>query len=137
MRYDWPFPPDFATLLQATYSSMQNISKINLFKNLPDAGKAEQFENLFSNSGCRFERIVSQGQSSPPGFWYEQAWDEWVLLLSGNAVLRFEGQEPLSLQAGDCLLIPAQVRHRVESTGSEQPTVWLAIHFPAERPLIK
>jgi cupin 2 domain-containing protein len=110
---------------------MHKIEIFNLFEKLPDAGQTEQFENLLSVSGCRIERIVSQGQTSPPGFWYQQDWDEWVLLLSGSAVLRFEGQtEAQPLQIGDSLLIPAQLRHRVESTDSGQPTVWLAIHFP-------
>ncbi|QFY43588.1 cupin domain-containing protein [Candidatus Methylospira mobilis] len=111
---------------------MQKINIVNLFKNLPEAGKTEQFENLLSVSGCRIERIVSQGQASPPGFWYRQDWDEWVLLLSGSAVLTLEDQpEPTPLQVGDCLLIPSHLRHRVESTDSQQPTVWLAVHFPA------
>jgi cupin 2 domain-containing protein len=115
---------------------MQKISVSNLFQNLPDADKSEQFESLLNISGCRIERIVSQGQSSPPGFWYQQDWDEWVLLLSGSAILRFEGQEPpRPLQAGDCLLIPARVRHRVEATDNAQSTIWLAVHFPALQPL--
>jgi cupin 2 domain-containing protein len=117
---------------RARMPGMQKISISNLFLNLPDAVKSEQFESLLNISGCRIERIVSQGQSSPAGFWYQQDWDEWVLLLSGNAVLRFDGQEPPQpLQTGDCLLIPARMRHRIEFTDSEQPTIWLAVHFPA------
>jgi cupin 2 domain-containing protein len=109
---------------------MQKINIINLLRNLPDAAETEQFEKLFDSPGCRIERIVSQGQSSPPGFWYQQDCDEWVLLLSGHAVLLFESQtNPTPLQAGDCLLIPAQARHRVESTDSEHPTIWLAVHL--------
>ena len=48
----------------------------------PDAGDGERFDELLRRPGCRIERIVSHGQASPPGFWYEQAWDEWVLLSS-------------------------------------------------------
>ena len=39
--------------------------------------------------GLRIERIVSLGQASPPGFWYDQAEGEWVLVLAGAARLRF------------------------------------------------
>jgi len=101
----------------------------NLFQPLPDARSGECFDDLLSRPGCRIERIVSHGQASPPGFWYDQAWDEWVLLLSGSAVLRLEPQADASvLQPGDHLLIAAGVRHRVEATAAGEPTVWLAVH---------
>jgi len=65
----------------------------------------------------RVERIVSTGQASPPGFWYDQPWTEWVLLLTGAAGLLFEDESTLrQLKAGDYLLIPAGQRHRVEWT---------------------
>jgi cupin 2 domain-containing protein len=116
---------------------MRKIDIVNLLTNLPDAGKTEQFENLLNVSGCRIERIVSQGQSSPPGFWYRQDWDEWILLLSGRAVLMFESEiDSTPLQVGDSLLIPARMRHRVESTDGAQPTVWLAVHFPLQEAAI-
>jgi cupin 2 domain-containing protein len=77
----------------------------------------------------RIERIVSTGQASPPGFWYDQADDEFVVLLMGAARLRFEeGDVTLDMKPGDWIEIPAQVRHRVESTQAESPTVWLAVH---------
>jgi cupin 2 domain-containing protein len=77
----------------------------------------------------RIERIVSSGRSSPPGFWYDQPDDEFVVLLSGSGVLRFEdGNQIVPLLPGDWIEIPAHVRHRVESTESDPPTVWLAVH---------
>jgi len=111
----------------------------NLFQPLPDARSGECFDDLLKRPGCRIERIVSHGQASPPGFWYDQAWDEWVLLLSGSAMLRLEPQaEAIVLQPGDHLLIPAGVRHRVEGTAAGEPTVWLAVHcgelWPSESP---
>lgn len=103
----------------------------NLFRPLPDASRGERFDDLLNLPGCRVERIVSQGQASLPGFWYDQDWDEWVLLLAGSAVLRLEGDaEPVRLGVGDHLLIPARCRHRVEATDSAVPTVWLAVHVP-------
>ena len=102
----------------------------NLLDPLPDASSAEQFDALLERPGCRIERIVSQGQTSPPGFWYEQAQDEWVLVLAGSAVLHLEDRaEPVRMGVGDCLLLPAGFRHRVESTDSVTPTVWLAVHL--------
>ena len=75
----------------------------------------------------RLERIVSSGHATAPGEWMDQAWDEWVLLVSGRAGLTLEGSEPLTLSPGDHLLIPAHRRHRVDFT--ETPTVWLAVHL--------
>lgn len=79
--------------------------------------------------GVRIERIVSTGQASLPGFWYDQPEDEFVVLLTGAAVLRFEdGDRRLDLRPGDWIEIPAHVRHRVDSTQADPPTVWLAVH---------
>ena len=77
----------------------------------------------------RIERIVSTGQASPPGFWYDQPDDEFVVLLTGAASLCFEeGGVTLDMKPGDWVEIPAHVRHRVESTQADPPTVWLAVH---------
>ena len=43
---------------------------------------------LLAAPGLRVERIVSTGQASPPGLWYDQDRAEWVLVLSGSAGLR-------------------------------------------------
>ena len=77
----------------------------------------------------RIERIVSRGQVSPPGFWYDQGTDEWVLLVKGSASISFSGGRTITLVPGDHLLIPRHVRHRVERTDPEGETVWLAVHF--------
>jgi cupin 2 domain-containing protein len=51
------------------------------------------------------------------------------VLLAGAARLRFEeGDRPLDLTPGTWVEIPAHVRHRVEWTQADPPTVWLAIH---------
>jgi cupin 2 domain-containing protein len=106
----------------------------NLLGSLPPAGDEELFQTLLERGGVRFERIVSSGQATPAGEWYDQAWDEWVLLLSGSAGLLLEGEpEPRDLLPGDWLLLPAHCRHRVEWTDPAGPTVWLAVHFAGER----
>lgn len=103
----------------------------NLYTALPSGGTTqERFDTLLDRPGVRIERIVSTGQASPPGFWYDQPDDEWVILLSGSAGLRFEDElEGYTLQPGDWLMIPAGRKHRVEWTDTGQPSVWLAVHF--------
>lgn len=102
----------------------------NLYAGLPDARGAEAFEVLFANPVCRVERIVSHGHASPPGFWYEQAEDEWVVLLAGTAELAFDEGRRHVMRAGDWVSLPARCRHRVETVS--QDAVWLAVHGRAD-----
>ena len=99
----------------------------------PDALSTEEsIELLLEGRRFRVERIVSAGQATPEGEWYEQDAAEWVVLLTGGARLRFENpNEVLELAPGDYVNIPAQRRHRVEWTERSGPTVWLAIHYEA------
>lgn len=102
----------------------------NLLADLPSSVPDEVVERLVHGEDFRLERIVSTGQATPEGQWYDQAWDEWVLLLSGSAGLRFDDEsEVRSLRPGDALNIPAHRRHRVEWTDPHGPTVWLALHY--------
>jgi cupin 2 domain-containing protein len=108
---------------------MPDLRRGNLLAASPHGGAAELAEVLAQGAGVRIERIVSTGQASPPGFWYDQAEDEFVVLLAGSAVLRFEeGDRRFDLAPGDWIEIPANVRHRVEYTQADPPTVWLAVH---------
>jgi cupin 2 domain-containing protein len=102
----------------------------NLLADLPDAGTDERFELIASNGQLLIERIVSQGQSTPAGEWCCQERDEWVMVLTGRAELKFEGQTALQkMEAGDSVLILGGCRHRVEWTDPDQKTVWLAVHY--------
>lgn len=102
----------------------------NLFADLPALdSRDEQFTRLLAEPGLVVERIVSTGQASPPDFWYEQDQAEWIVLLSGEALLRFADEtEPCRLLPGDCLDIAARRKHRVDWTKPGTHTVWLAIH---------
>ena len=103
---------------------------MSLLASLPDASNAEVVETLLSRPGIRIERIVSLGQASPPGFWYDQDEGEWVMLLAGAARLRFADEdEPRLLKTGDCLDIAPHRRHRVDWTDPATPTVWLAVFY--------
>lgn len=104
----------------------------NLFADLPDGKGAEAVTRLAEGGAFRLERIVSTGQATPPGDWYDQDDDEWVILLAGEAGLLIEGEAaPHTLRPGDFLLLPAHKRHRVEWTAADRETVWLALHFTA------
>jgi cupin 2 domain-containing protein len=103
---------------------------VNLLFPLPDAYKDEAVDTLLTRPGLRIERIVSRGQASPPGFWYDQAEGEWVLLLAGAARLRFADEpEPRLLNPGDELDIAPHRRHRIDWTDPATPTVWLALYY--------
>ena len=103
----------------------------NIFEHIRSERTDEEFTELWRRRGS------GSSASSPPGkqatgFWYDQAWSEWVLVLSGSAGLLLEDEPtPRELKRGDYLLIPAGRRHRVEWTDATEPTIWLAVHFGA------
>ena len=76
--------------------------------NIPATLPEEVFETWLETPAFRLERILSRGHASPEDTWYDQALDEWVMLLQGRARLQMEDEvEPIELQPGDTLLIPA------------------------------
>ena len=106
--------------------------KTNLFEKIPGELPEELVSVLAESDGLRIERIVSDGHGSPDGFWYDQDENEWVLLVSGSAVLSIEkesGIERIELKSGDHLQLPARLRHRVESTSQTEKTIWIAVYF--------
>jgi cupin 2 domain-containing protein len=108
----------------------------NLLTELPASSDREEFMELLSrpDAGLRIERIVSHGHASPPGFWYEQPHGEWVMLLAGEARLRFEDEaEARTMRRGDFVDIAPARRHRVEATHPSEPTIWLAVHYRITR----
>ena len=102
--------------------------KNNIFENIIIDKKQEQFFKLIKNDNIRIEKIVSNGQSSPINFWYEQNENEFVLILKGSAILQYEDKE-LNLKEGDYVNITAFTKHRVKYTNENKPTIWLAIFY--------
>lgn len=98
---------------------------MNLYR-LPPSSGGEIADILWQAEGLRVERIVSRGDVSPAGFWYDQEEDEWVAVLEGEAELEFPSGK-VSLRRGDTLLIPAHRRHRVSRTSIEPPCIWLCV----------
>lgn len=106
----------------------------NILTNIPEKVPEEIFKTLLFNRAIKIEQIISQGHCSPLKQWYDQVQDEWVILLEGHAKLQFEGDlEPITLNSGDYLFIPAHTKHRVHWTHPEIKSIWLAIHlYPTE-----
>ncbi|WNG55008.1 cupin domain-containing protein [Archangium gephyra] len=100
----------------------------NLFELPHPLPEQETFEPLLPDNGVLIERIISTGQASPPGHWYDQERDEWVVLLQGRAKLVWEDGRSRELGPGDHVFLPAHERHRVEWTSREPPCIWLAVH---------
>ena len=102
----------------------------NLFDDIPEALLEEAVDVLAASGEVSIERIVSQGHTTAPGYWYDQDRDEWVMVVRGAARIVFADRpEPVELGPGDHLLIPAHARHRVVWTEPDRDTVWLAVHF--------
>jgi cupin 2 domain-containing protein len=101
----------------------------NIFADIPADLPNEQIVPLLKTRHVLIERIVSHGHASPPGFWYDQNEDEWVIVLEGSAAISFDGEDAVrTLRRGDYVYIPAHRRHRVTVTDAAVTTVWLAVH---------
>ncbi len=102
----------------------------NIFSDIPAQTPEEILETIIKSDQFKIERIISRGQATTDGDWYDQNQNEWVLVLKGNAGLLFEGSEKIVLmKTGDYINIPAHKKHRVEWTDPEEETIWLAVHY--------
>jgi cupin 2 domain-containing protein len=77
---------------------------------------------VVSRPGFSVEQILSGALDA--ALEYRQDHDEWVVVLAGGAVVTVEGT-PVDLTAGEWLLLPRGVPHRLEST--VPGTSWLAV----------
>jgi len=100
----------------------------NLFTDLPANLPDELLTTLLNAASIRIERIVSHGHVSREGFWYDQDEHEWVIVLKGAASLRFE-DSTVEMKPGNFVNIPAHMKHRVEWTTLDEPTIWLAVFY--------
>ena len=105
---------------------MERIEKKNL-KDGVVCGDSEFVDIIASGIGnYRLERIVSFGDVSPAGFWYNQDEEEFVAVLEGNATLEFFDGEKIEMLPLDYIVIPAHKKHRVLRTSKTPPCIWLA-----------
>jgi cupin 2 domain-containing protein len=100
----------------------------NLLTDVKESNYEELTDVLAETGSFRIERIVSTGQSTPEGDWYELEQNEWVMVLKGAAKLRFE-EQTIEMIPGDFVNIPAYRLHRVDWTTPFEPTIWLAVHY--------
>ena len=100
----------------------------NIYEVPQEVSQLEKFEQIVSGKNIQIERIVSTGQTTTSGQWYDQELDEWVILLQGEAELSYVDNTKIKLKTGDYLLILAHTKHRVEYTSIEPACIWLAVH---------
>jgi cupin 2 domain-containing protein len=105
------------------------MNKQNIFDKVNVDKSNEEFIKILREKNIRIERIVSNGQKSDEGFWYDQDENEFVLLLDGDAILEFENNKEVELKKGDFIDIKAREKHRIKYTSTTQPTVWLAVFY--------
>ena len=101
----------------------------NIFDLIPDDLPDEAFITLLNSDKVKIERIISKGHSSPKAGWYDQAQDEWVIVLKGEGIILFEDGESKHLKVGDFINIPRHKKHKVEWTLPGEETIWLAVHY--------
>ncbi len=92
-------------------------------------GDTEIFETLGKGQNIEIEKIVSYGQTTPEGKWYDSVRNEWVVLLQGKATIELENSKLIHLTQGDYILIPAGQKHRIAFTSKDPHCIWLAVHF--------
>jgi cupin 2 domain-containing protein len=107
---------------------MKNKIK-NIFKLPEQLPQGELFDTLWHDDLISFKRIISTGQITPIGEWYDQEQNEWLIVLQGSGELSFEDHSRIKLNTGDYLFIPAHQKHRVEYTSTKPPCIWLTVFF--------
>ncbi|MEN9520059.1 MAG: hypothetical protein RLZZ381_2647 [Cyanobacteriota bacterium] len=101
----------------------------NIFQLPNSLPQLELNEMLVDSNQIIIKKIISTGQVTPPGEWYDQEQNEWLIVLQGAGELSYEDNSRIKLIAGDYLLIPAHQKHRVEYTSTEPPCIWLTVFF--------
>jgi len=105
---------------------MQNIFDLHAV----DFSNNEEITEIITQGNfLRIERIISAGQTTPDGFWYDQNEHEFVMVLQGEAKIVLEDNKEQLFKTGDYINIPAHVKHRVTYTSSEPKCIWLAIFY--------
>lgn len=94
----------------------------NLYEGEKPAENNEVFSTLFQNETVKIESIRSSLRT--PGQLYDQDYDEWVLLLEGEAKLEIT-DEIRTMRSGDYLFLPKHTIHKVLTTSKD--ALWLAV----------
>ena len=94
---------------------------------VPAAG--ERIEEVLAVGNVVVEQILSGPDVEPEDYLQDQ--DEWITVLAGAALMEVGG-ERVDLVAGDWVLLPAGVPHRLVEV--EAGTNWLAVHVHPPQP---
>lgn len=94
----------------------------NIFNQKSPLVDSERFTTVIETNSFRVESICSW--MNTPGEYFDQNEDEWVVLITGEAILEIEEIE-YPLIAGDSIFLPKHTRHRVISTS--QNAVWIGV----------
>lgn len=98
----------------------------NLYEDALPPATGERFDTLLSHQGLVIERIVSTSKIESQQYVQEQ--DEWVVLLTGEALLKV-AERQVPLRAGDYLFLPSRTPHTVLRVSDG--AMWLAVHMHA------
>jgi cupin 2 domain-containing protein len=101
---------------------------IKLYPENPKQG-LEKFHDIVEGKSFILEHIISNGEVSEEGFWFDQRRKEWAALIQGEATLEFE-DGILELVAGDSVIFEPHQKHRITKTTVD--AVWIAVHFEEE-----
>jgi cupin 2 domain-containing protein len=105
----------------AAISASPTRGTLRLTTDSPATG--ERIEQFFTLGNVVFEQILSGADVKPEDYLQDQ--DEWVVVLAGRAVMEVAGDR-VELAAGDWVLLPAAVPHRLVEV--DAGTNWLAVH---------
>jgi mannose-6-phosphate isomerase-like protein (cupin superfamily) len=103
---------------------MSRIVKGSLHSASAAPGEGETTAELVHSGGVAIEQILSGELAAPVDYCQED--DEWALVIEGSATLEVEG-ESIELGAGDWILLPAGVPHRLVRTSPG--TSWLTVRW--------
>ncbi|ESP94333.1 cupin domain-containing protein [Pseudoalteromonas luteoviolacea] len=104
-------------------------NKQSVFRDIPRDLSDEFFEVIASSDDVKIERIISRGHTSPQTGWYDQAQNEWVIVLQGEGQLTFSDGRVVTLVVGEHINIPAHCKHKVSWTKPDTDTIWLAVFY--------
>ena len=71
----------------------------NIYELSQEVYQLEKFEQIAFGNNIQIERIISTGQTTTSGQWYDQELDEWVILLQGEAELAYGDNTKIKLKA--------------------------------------
>ncbi|OPL15056.1 MAG: hypothetical protein AVO34_00680 [Firmicutes bacterium ML8_F2] len=102
------------------------ILKINLYEINKQSDNKVLLEVLVSGGRIAIGQIVSTGQASAEGFWYEQKQDDWIALFQGQARLSWDDGIKIGIDSRRLYPHPTREKHRGDYTSREPPFIWLA-----------